>query len=138
MNPYPVSTNLPASKSPLAWATVGNGVLFTAQIPIDAEGNVVNGGFGGVVGFGVVNGGIEPQITQTLSNLKHTLESAGSRVSDLTQVVIYVTAREHLATVNRVYADFVSEPFPNRAAIIVSGFAREEMLVEILAYAVVP
>lgn len=125
MNPYPVNTNLPASKSPLAWATVGNDILFTAQIPIDAEGKVVDGG-------------IEPQIIQTLANLKHTLESAGSRVSDLTQVVIYVTDREHLATVNRVYADFVSEPFPNRAAIIVSGFAREEMLVEILAYAVVP
>ena len=73
-----------------------------------------------------------------LPNLKHTLESAGSQVSDLTQVVIYVTDREDLATVNRVYADFVSEPYPNRAAIIVSGFAREEMLVEILAYAVVP
>lgn len=125
MNPYPVNTNLPASKSPLAWATVGNGVLFTAQISIDAEGKVVDGG-------------IEAQITQTLANLKHTLESAGSQVSDLTQVVIYVTDREDLATVNRVYADFVSEPYPNRAAIIVSGFAREEMLVEILAYAVVP
>ena len=99
MNPYPVKTHLPASKSPLAWATVGNGILFTAQIPIDDEGKVVGGG-------------IEPQIIQTLANLKHTLESAGSRVSDLTQVVIYVTDREHLATVNRVYADFVSEPFP--------------------------
>jgi len=98
MNPYPVKTDLPASKSPLAWATVGNGMLFTAQIPIDAEGKVVDGG-------------IEPQIIQTLANLKHTLDSAGSRVS---------------------------EPYPNRAAIIVSGFAREEMLVEILAYAVVP
>jgi len=125
MNPYPVNTNLPASKSPLAWATVGNGILFTAQIPIDAEGKVVEGG-------------IEPQIIQTLANLKHTLESAGSGVSDLTQVVIYVTDREHLAIVNHVYADFVSQPFPNRAAMIVSGFAREEMLVEILAYAVVP
>jgi len=49
-----------------------------------------------------------------------------------------VTNRDDLATVNRVYADFVSEPYLNRAAIIVSGFAREEMLVEILAYAVVP
>ena len=85
-----------------------------------------------------MEGGIEPQIIQTLANLKHTLESAGSGVSDLTQVVIYVTDREHLAIVNHVYADFVSQPFPNRAAIIVSGFAREEMLVEILAYAVVP
>ncbi|HEV8076944.1 MAG TPA: RidA family protein [Marinobacter sp.] len=125
MNPYPVNTNLPASKSPLAWATVGNGILFTAQIPIDAEGKVVDGG-------------IEPQIKQTLANLKHTLESAGTSVANLTQVLIYVTDREDLAAVNREYATFVAEPFPNRAAIIVSGFARAEMLVEIVAYAVVP
>lgn len=44
MNPYPVNTDLPASKSPLAWATVGNGILFTAQIPMDVEGKVVAGG----------------------------------------------------------------------------------------------
>ncbi len=125
MNPYPVNTNLPASKSPLAWATVGNGILFTAQIPIDAEGNVVDGG-------------IEPQIKQTLANLKHTLESAGTSVANLTQVLIYVTDRDDLAAVNREYATFVAEPFPNRAAIIVSGVARAEMLVEIVAYAVVP
>jgi len=125
MNPYPVNTNLPASKSPLAWATVGNGILFTAQIPIDAEGKVVDGG-------------IEPQIKQTLANLKHTLESAGTSVANLTQVLIYVTDRNDLVAVNREYATFVTEPFPNRAAIIVSGFARAEMLVEIVAYAVVP
>lgn len=49
-----------------------------------------------------------------------------------------MTDREHLAAVNQVYADYVSEPYPNRAAIIVSGFARAEMLVEIVAYAAVP
>lgn len=125
MNPYPVTTNLPASKSPLAWATVGNGILFTAQIPIDAQGNVVGGG-------------IEPQIKQTLANLKHTLESAGTSVANLTQVLIYVTDRADLAAVNREYAQFVAAPYPNRAAIIVSGFAREDMLVEIVAYAVTP
>ena len=46
-----------------------------------------------------------------------------------------MTDRAHLAAVNQVYAEYVSAPYPNRAAIIVSGFAREEMLVEIVAYA---
>ncbi|WP_347882116.1 RidA family protein [Cobetia sp. 2AS] len=57
------------------------------------------------------------------------------RLTSLTQVLIYVTDREHLATVNSLYAEYVREPYPNRAAIIVSGFAREEMLVEMVAYA---
>lgn len=117
-----VKTDLYASKAPLEWAVVGNGILFTAQIPIGADG-------------AVVEGGIEAQARQTLDNLQHTLESAGAGMSQLTQVLIYVTKREDLATVNEVYADYVQTPYPNRAAIIVSGFAREEMLVEMVAYA---
>lgn len=43
-----------------------------------------------------------------------------------------------MAAVNQVYAEYVAEPYPNRAAIIVAGFARPEMLVEIVAYAAMP
>lgn len=120
----PIKTQLFASKAPLEWATVGNGILFTAQIPIGDDGVVVDGG-------------ITAQTQQTFDNLKHTLECAGASFANLTQVLIYVTKREDLAAVNRIYAEYVNEPFPNRAAIIVSGFAREEMLIEVLAYAVV-
>lgn len=118
----PVKTDLYAAKAPLEWAVVGNGILFTAQIPIGADG-------------AVVEGGIEAQARQTLDNLKHTLESAGASMQQLTQVLIYVTQRDDLATVNRVYVEYVTAPYPNRAAMIVSGFAREEMLIEIVAYA---
>ncbi|MDI5892735.1 RidA family protein [Halomonas rhizosphaerae] len=121
---HPVATDLYAAKAPLEWAVIGNGILFTAQIPIGADG-------------AVVDGGIEAQARQTLENLRHTLACAGGGMSSLTQVLIYVTRREDLATVNRLYAEYVSAPYPNRAAIIVSGFAREEMLVEIVAYAVI-
>ncbi|WP_083001591.1 RidA family protein [Halomonas sp. GT] len=120
----PVRTDLYAAKAPLEWAVVGNGILFTTQIPIGDDG-------------AVVEGGIEAQTRQTLDNLQHTLKSAGAGMQQLTQVLIYVTQREDLATVNRVYAEYVTAPFPNRAAIIVSGFAREEMLVEMVAYAAV-
>lgn len=119
----PVATDLYAAKAPLEWAVIGNGILFTAQIPIGADG-------------AVVEGGIEAQTRQTLENLRHTLACAGGSMASLTQVLIYVTRREDLATVNRLYAEYVSAPYPNRAAIIVSGFAREEMLVEMVAYAV--
>lgn len=119
----PVATDLYAAKAPLEWAVIGNGILFTAQIPIGADG-------------AVVDGGIEAQTRQTLENLRHTLACAGGGMASLTQVLIYVTRREDLATVNRLYAEYVSAPYPNRAAIIVSGFAREEMLVEMVAYAV--
>ena len=119
-----VKTELYASKSPLEWAITNNNTLYTAQIPIDENGEVVAGG-------------IEAQARQTLNNLKHTLECAGSDMSSVLQVLIYVTDREYLKTVNQVYAEYFSAPYPNRAALIISGLAREEMLVELVVYAAV-
>ncbi|MBO9550394.1 RidA family protein [Pseudomonas sp.] len=117
-----IKTDLYASKAPLEWAVVGNGTLYTAQIPIDAQGQVVAGG-------------IEAQTRQTLDNLRHTLEAAGSTLDAVTQVLIYVTDRSYLATVNQLYGDYFKPPYPNRAAVVVAGLAREEMLVELVLYA---
>ena len=113
----PVKTELFASKAPLEWAIVNNGTLYTAQIPIDDTGVVVEGG-------------IEAQTRQTFNNLKHTLECAGESLDSVLQVLIYVTDREYLKTVNAIYAEHFEAPYPNRAAMVVAGLAREEMLVE--------
>ncbi|MFV3382977.1 RidA family protein [Pseudomonas sp. NY15354] len=121
---HAIKTQLFASKAPLEWAVVGNGTLYTAQIPIDAQGQVVPGG-------------IEAQTRQTLDNLRHTLEAAGSSLDAVTQVLIYVTDRSYLATVNSLYTDYFQAPYPNRAAMVVAGLAREEMLVELVVYACV-
>ncbi|EKO3616180.1 RidA family protein [Vibrio metschnikovii] len=119
---HPVKTSLFASKAPLEWAIVNNGTLYTAQIPIDDTG-------------AVVEGGIEAQIHQTFNNLIHTLECAGESLDSVLQVLIYVTDREYLKTVNQVYAEYFEAPYPNRAAMVVAGLAREEMLVEFVVYA---
>ncbi|MDH0303256.1 MULTISPECIES: RidA family protein [unclassified Pseudomonas] len=122
---HAIKTDLYASKAPLEWAVIGNGTLYTAQIPIDAQGQVVEGG-------------IEAQTRQTLDNLRHTLEAAGSSLDAVTQVLIYVTDRSYLASVNALYAQYFQAPYPNRAALVVAGLAREEMLVELVVYACVP
>ncbi|MND92474.1 Enamine/imine deaminase [compost metagenome] len=119
-----IKTDLFAARAPLEWAVVGNGTLYTAQIPIDRQGQVVSGG-------------IEAQTRQTLDNLRHTLQAAGSSLDAVTQVLIYVTDRSYLATVNAVYAEYFQAPYPNRAAMVVAGLAREEMLVELVVYACV-
>ena len=120
-----VKTELFASKAPLEWAIIANGTLSTAQIPIDAEGNVVEGG-------------IEAQARQTMDNFKHTIEAAELTMDDVTQVLIYVTDRSQLPVFNKVYAEYFEAPYPNRAAMIVAGLAREEMLCEVVAYAAMP
>ena len=121
----PVKTELFASKAPLEWAIIANGQLSTAQIPIDQQGNVVEGG-------------IEAQARQTMENFKHTIEAANLTMDNVTQVLIYVTDRSQLPVFNKVYAEYFNAPFPNRAAMIVAGLAREEMLCEVVAYAAVP
>ena len=120
-----IKTSLYASKSPLEWAITSNGTLYTAQIPIDENGDVVAGG-------------IEAQTRQTLDNLKHTLECANIGMDSVLQVMIYVTDRDYLKTVNQVYAEYFDAPYPNRAALVIAGLAREEMLVELVVYAAVP
>ncbi len=125
MTKQAVKTELFASKAPLEWAVIANGQLSTAQIPIDAQGNVVEGG-------------IEAQARQTMENFKHTIEAAKLTMDDVTQVLIYVTDRSQLPAFNNVYAEYFEAPYPNRAAMVVAGLAREEMLCEIVAYAAVP
>lgn len=120
----PVKTALFASKAPLEWAVTSNGTLYTAQIPINTEGEVVAGG-------------IEQQTRQTMTNLVHTLESAGVTTDAVLQVLIYVTDRAYLTTVNQIYAEYFTAPYPNRAAVVVAGLAREEMMVELVVYAAV-
>ncbi|KAB0491177.1 RidA family protein [Pseudomonas vancouverensis] len=119
---HAIKTDLFASRAPLEWAVVGNGTLYTAQIPIDRQGQVVSGG-------------IEAQARQTLDNLRHTLEAANSSLDAVTQVLIYVTDRSYLAIVNALYTEYFQAPYPNRAAVVVAGLAREEMLVELVVYA---
>lgn len=120
-----VKTELFASKAPLEWAVTHNGTLYTAQIPIDSEGQLVEGG-------------IEAQTRQTLDNLMHTLECAGVSNNAVLQVLIYVTDRSYLQMVNTVYAEYFDAPYPNRAAMVVAGLAREGMFVELVVYAAVP
>lgn len=120
-----IDTALFSSKAPLEWAIGHNGTLYTAQIPIDSEGQLVEGG-------------IEAQTRKTLDNLMHTLECAGVDSQAVLQVLIYVTDREYLPTVNKVYSEYFDAPYPNRAAMVVAGLAREGMLVELVVYAALP
>ncbi|GGI68354.1 enamine deaminase RidA [Shewanella hanedai] len=120
----PVKTELYASKAPLEWAVINNGTLYTAQIPINSSGDVVAGGIGA-------------QSKQVMENLMHTLDAAGVDSNAVLQVLIYVTDRSYLAEFNQVYSQYFTTPYPNRAAMVIAGLAREEMLVELVVYAAV-
>lgn len=117
-----VKTHLPSEEAPIEWAVTADGVLYTAQIPIRTDGSIETGD-------------IEKQADLTFQNLKKTVEAAGGSLADVTQVLVYLTGKEHFAKMNEVYRRYFSKPFPNRATVIVAGLMVQGAVIEIVAYA---
>ena len=81
-----------------------------------------------------VPGGVEAETRQALQNLSAILEAAGSSLSRVLKVTVYVKNIEDYGLVNQVYAAFFAEEPPARA--IVQGALPAGALVEFDAIAV--
>ncbi len=117
-----VKTHLPLEDAPIEWAVTADGILYTAQIPIRSDGSIESGS-------------IEKQADLTFDNLKKTIEAAGGTLADVTQVLVYLTGKEHFVKMNEVYRRYFSKPYPNRATVIVAGLMVPGAVIEIVAYA---
>jgi len=118
-----VQTGIPELKQPFSWAVKASGsMLFTAHGPVKADGSIDTGD-------------IESQARLTFSNLEKTLYAAKGSLNDVTQVLIYTTAIEQIAVIDKVYREFFSAPWPNRAAVGVAALVVPNMKIEIVAYA---
>jgi 2-iminobutanoate/2-iminopropanoate deaminase len=116
-----VETGLKAENIPLEWATIADGIVYTAQIPMRQDGSIETGD-------------IAAQTALTLANLKQTLEAAGGTMADVTQVLIYLPDPEDFAGMNAVYRQWFTSPFPNRAT-VVAKLMVPGARIEIVAYA---
>lgn len=117
-----VKTGLPAvAGRPIEWATIADGILYTAQLPLKADGSFETGDIGA-------------QTELTLTNLRRTVEAAGGTLADVTQVLVYLPDPEDFAGMNVVYARHFSAPYPNRAT-LVSKLIVPGARIEIVAYA---
>lgn len=84
----------------------------------------------------LIEGGIEEQIRQVFDNLKAVAEAAGGSLADVVKFNVYLTELGHFPKVNEIMAQYVTEPYPARAAVGVSALPRGA-LVEIEAVMVV-
>lgn len=100
-----IATGLPDGTAPVEWATVSNGTLYTASIPVRADGSIEDGD-------------IVRQAELTFNNLKQIVESAGATMDDVTQVQVFLTDKSYFEGMNEVYRRFFTKPYPNRATII--------------------
>ena len=76
-------------------------------------------------GFELAPGGVGPETTQTLENLRTILDAAGAELADVAKVSVYVTDMADFAAMNEAYAAFFppeSGP-PARITLQVAGLA---------------
>ena len=85
-----VDTGLKAANAPIEWATIADGIVYTAQIPMKADGSIETGD-------------IATQTELTLANLRQTVEAAGGTMADVTQVLVYLPDPADFPGMNEVY-----------------------------------
>jgi len=90
----------------------GNAVYLSGQIPLDpATGEMVAGD-------------MEAQVRRVFENLKALAAAAESDLDHTVRVTVYLTDLQHFALVNRVMAEYFSQPYPARAAVGVAALPK--------------
>jgi len=84
---------------------------------------------------GSVPEGAEAQAGLIFAQIAALLAEAGMGLGDLVRVGAFVTGREHMAGYMRARDRAVGTPPPASTLVIVSGFTREEFVVEVEAVA---
>ena len=114
----------PAAVGPYSQAVKANGLVFTAgQLGIDPATSKF------------VEGGVEAQTRQALSNLQAILETAGTSLANTVKVTVFLHRMDDFAAMNGVYKTFFTEAPPARSAVAVRDLPLGG-LVEIEAVAV--
>lgn len=120
------SAKAPAAIGPYSPAVkAGNYVFCSGQLGLDpANGNLVEGG-------------VEAETRQALTNLQHLLEAAGAGLADVVKTTVFLRDIADFARMNAVYAEFFKENPPARSAFQVAGLPKAAA-VEIEAIAMLP
>jgi len=80
--------------------------------------------------------GIEQQIHRVFRNLAAIAEAAGLGLDRAVRMTVYLTDLAHFARVNEIMAQYVSQPYPARAAIGVAALPRGALVeIDCILYA---
>jgi 2-iminobutanoate/2-iminopropanoate deaminase len=69
----------------------------------------------------VVDGGLEEELVQALSNLETLLQSAGTNKENVVKVTLFLTNMNDYGKVNETYLDFFPGRKPARSAVAVAA-----------------
>lgn len=85
----------------------GNLIFVSGQLPVDPS----TGHF--------AEGGIKELTRQSLLNIQHILEEAGTDMSHVVKTTVFLADMADFAAMNEVYAQFFEAPFPARSAVAI-------------------
>ena len=112
----------PAAIGPYSQAIVSSDLIFVSgQLPVDAS-------------TGEMPEGTAEQTRQSLTNIRHILEEAGSGMDKVVKTTVLLQDMGDFAAMNEVYATFFESDFPARACYEVAKLPKGA-LVEIEAIA---
>ena len=103
----------PQAIGPYSQAICTEGLVFTAgQVGLD-PGTME-----------LVEGGVEAQTRQVLTNLSHVLESADSGLNFVVKTTVFLKDMADFASMNAVYAEFFPVKPPARSTVQVAGLPK--------------
>lgn len=85
----------------------------------------------------IVEGGIQAQTKQALTNVRAVLETAGSSLDQVVKTTVFLQDMGEFALMNEVYATFFTGDYPARSAVQVAALPAGAA-VEIEAIALLP
>ncbi len=92
---------------------VGSTVYMSGQIPLIPES------------MEMVTGDIKSQIHQVFKNLNAVANAAGGDLSSIVKLNIFLTDMANFPFVNEIMAEYLTEPYPARAAIGVASLPKD-------------
>ena len=95
---------------------VGDLVFISGQIPLDP------------VSMEVVDGQFKVQAIRVFENLKAVAAASGGSIADAVKLTVYLSDLGNFPLLNEVMGDYMSEPYPARAAVEVSALPKGVMV----------
>ncbi|MCA9382189.1 Rid family detoxifying hydrolase [Candidatus Dojkabacteria bacterium] len=107
MNQAVESIGAPKATGPFSQAIVSGNIVFVGgQIYLTPEGNLLEGN-------------LEDQVRQIMSNLENVLKEAGCDFKNVVKTTIYVTDMGNYGKINEIYGSYFEAPYPAREVVCV-------------------
>ena len=116
-----VTDHAPKPIGPYSQAVRANGFLFSTQIALDPNTNILEGD-------------VTQQTERVLENLKAILTHAGLTLSHVVKTTVFLKDMNDFAAMNEVYAKYFPVAAPARSTVQVAGLPKDALVeIELVA-----